>query len=233
MVVKIAHRGDPGRIRENTLPSLASAIDAGGDWVEIDVKLTRDGVPVLLHDHTLERLWGVDRPIGAVTHAELDGVRGDDGLRIPTLREALELVVSRGVKVMVDIPGVAEARAAAREAHGLGCLAEVVFAGNLGGLADVRQHVPEAVIAMSWSTPRLPTPDLLHRIRPAYLNPRHLYASRRMIRKMRERGIALSVWTVDNPRRMAKLTAMGVDAIITNDIRALVGVAEGRPADRG
>jgi glycerophosphoryl diester phosphodiesterase len=142
--------------------------------------------------------------------------------RVPALREALELVVSRGVKVMVDLPGPAAGRAATRVVHDLGCLPDVVFAGNLAALADIRDRTPDAVIAMSWSSPRPPADDLLHHVRPAYLNPRHLWVTRRMIRRMRDRGILMSAWTVDSPRRMARLAAMGVDAIITNDIRALV-----------
>ena len=80
----VAHRGDPYRVRENTLPSLRSALDRGADAVEIDVRLTRDGVPVLLHDETLERLWGHDRPLDRLTHrggARADRRRGADAAR--------------------------------------------------------------------------------------------------------------------------------------------------------
>lgn len=222
MVVKIAHRGDPLRVRENTLPSLASAVEAGADWVEIDVKLTSDGVPVLLHDHTLERLWGVDRPIGAVAHRELDGVAGEGPWRIPTLREALEFTAGHGVTTMIDLPGVAEGRAATEAVAALGCLPRVAFAGNLGALADIRDRVPAAVIAMSWGSPRAPKPEVWERVRPDYLNPRHLWVTRRLVRGAHARGVRVSTWTVDSPRRMARLAALGVDAIISNDVRALV-----------
>ncbi|WP_030559609.1 glycerophosphodiester phosphodiesterase family protein, partial [Streptomyces exfoliatus] len=59
-VTAVAHRGDPYRARENTLRSVRSAVERGADAVEVDVRVTRDGVPVLLHDSTLERLWGQD-----------------------------------------------------------------------------------------------------------------------------------------------------------------------------
>lgn len=65
-VTAVAHRGDPYRVRENTLASLRSALEQGADAVEIDVRLTRDGVPVLLHDSTLKRLWDHDRPLSAL-----------------------------------------------------------------------------------------------------------------------------------------------------------------------
>ena len=70
-VTAVAHRGDPYRARENTLPSIRSAVERGADAVEIDVRVTRDGVPVLLHDSTLERLWGHGTRLDRLTRAEL------------------------------------------------------------------------------------------------------------------------------------------------------------------
>lgn len=88
----VAHRGDPYRFRENTLPSVAAALAAGADAVEVDVQLTRDGVPVLLHDATLKRLWGLDRPVRALTAERLAAQRFEGGQRVPALAEALELL---------------------------------------------------------------------------------------------------------------------------------------------
>ncbi|MDF3149631.1 glycerophosphodiester phosphodiesterase family protein, partial [Streptomyces sp. T21Q-yed] len=85
-VTAVAHRGDPYRVRENTLDSLRSALHMGADAVEIDVRLTKDGVPVLLHDETLKRLWEQDRPLLALSAAE---VRGLTAGGVPTLEEAL------------------------------------------------------------------------------------------------------------------------------------------------
>lgn len=92
-VTAVAHRGDPYRFRENTLDSLRSAIARGADAVEIDVRLTRDGVPVLLHDETLKRLWEVDRPLRALSAEE---VRGLTGGGVPTLAEALAATEGSG-----------------------------------------------------------------------------------------------------------------------------------------
>ncbi len=73
-VTAVAHRGDPYRFRENTIDSLRSALEQGADAVEIDVRLTRDGVPVLLHDATLKRLWERDRPLAVLSAAEVRGL---------------------------------------------------------------------------------------------------------------------------------------------------------------
>src|SRR6478735_4701655 len=97
-VTAVAHRGDPYRVRENTIDSLRSALRRGADAVEIDVRLTRDGVPVLLHDATLKRLWGHEVRLDRLTHAELTELtRGG----VPTLREAL--LAAGAHRVMVDL----------------------------------------------------------------------------------------------------------------------------------
>ncbi|MBT3155657.1 glycerophosphodiester phosphodiesterase, partial [Streptomyces sp. CHD11] len=99
-VTAVGHRGDPYLARENTLPSIRSALERGADAVEIDVRVTRDGVPVLLHDATLERLWGHGRRLDRLDHAELEELTGGG---VPTLREALLAVGAH--RVMVDLPG--------------------------------------------------------------------------------------------------------------------------------
>ncbi len=88
----VAHRGDPYVHRENTLPSIRSALRAGAGAVEIDVRLTRDGVPVLLHDATLGRLWHRERALASLTAAE---VRALTGGGVPTLAEALAEITVR------------------------------------------------------------------------------------------------------------------------------------------
>ena len=65
--ITIAHRGEPVGHRENTLGAFAAALGLGADWVEIDLRRTRDGEIVVLHDQTLERLWEVDASVGTST----------------------------------------------------------------------------------------------------------------------------------------------------------------------
>ena len=63
MTVACAHRGDSSRFRENTIVAIESAISSGAAIVEIDVRISKDGEVVVLHDPTLERMWGLDKPI--------------------------------------------------------------------------------------------------------------------------------------------------------------------------
>ena len=84
----IAHRGASAHAPENTLPSFALARRLGADCLELDVRATSDGVPVVLHDPTLERTAGIARAVAASTSAELAAL--PDQCRPPTLDDVLD-----------------------------------------------------------------------------------------------------------------------------------------------
>ncbi|MGQ9855362.1 MAG: glycerophosphodiester phosphodiesterase family protein [Fervidobacterium sp.] len=84
----LGHRGIPTLVKENTLASLLKAIDLGADGIETDVRLTRDGVPVLIHDDNLSTFDGSDLKVHDLALAELKE-HSCDGLTIPTLEEFL------------------------------------------------------------------------------------------------------------------------------------------------
>ena len=100
----IGHRGAAGSLPENTLPSFAHALEVGAHILESDVHATRDGVAVLAHDPSLERMTGSALSIDETELATLQtldaarafaGPAGDfplraQGIRVPTLREAFE-----------------------------------------------------------------------------------------------------------------------------------------------
>lgn len=224
MTLVVAHRGDPLLLRENTLPSVESAIRAGADWVEVDLKLSRDGVPVLLHDDTLTRLWGRDQRVDSLSWSDLDRLTaaGSDGeWRIPTLRQALRLSGDAGVPLMIDVPRPAEADAALALVLALDCLALTVFTGPPAALAGVRAAAPRACLAMSWESLLPPRPELLRRVRPDFFNLHHRLLTAGRIARLQRSGLKVSAWTVDGPKRMSALAATGIDAIISNDLRSL------------
>ncbi len=146
-VTAVAHRGDPYRVRENTLPSLRSAIGRGADAVEIDVRLTRDGVPVLLHDATLERLWDHDRPLASLTWDEVREVT-DGG--VPALADAL--AATEGSRVMIDLPGAPGERAVRRIVDVVreqGAEDRVYYCAGAPAMLAVRAVDPDAEIALT------------------------------------------------------------------------------------
>ncbi|MFF9278336.1 glycerophosphodiester phosphodiesterase [Streptomyces griseosporeus] len=228
-VTAVAHRGDPYRVRENTLDSLRSALRLGADAVEIDVRLTRDGVPVLLHDDTLKRLWEHDRPLLSLSAAD---VRGLTGGGVPTLAEAL--AATEGSRVMLDLPGTPDVRAARRVVDAVreaGAQDRVYYCAGAPAMLAVRAADPAAEIALTWTSLAPPRPALLDAVRPRWLNYRFSLVDRALAERVHRDGRLLSVWTPDTRRSLRRLLDLGVDSITTNRVDLLLALrASGRTA---
>ncbi|MEG8280506.1 glycerophosphodiester phosphodiesterase [Streptomyces sp. AHA2] len=223
--VAVAHRGDPYRFRENTVASLRSALDRGADAVEIDVRLTRDGVPVLLHDATLKRLWEHERPLHALS---ADEVRGLTGGGVPALAEAL--AATGGHRVLIDLPGSPDVRAVRRVMDVVresGAADRVYYCAGADAMLAVRAADPAAEIALTWTTLAPPRPVLLDAIRPRWLNYRFPLVDRLLAERVHAGGHLLSVWTPDTRRSMRRVLEAGVDSITTNRVDVLRAVRDG------
>ncbi|MEV7889095.1 glycerophosphodiester phosphodiesterase [Streptomyces sp. NPDC002817] len=220
----VAHRGDPYRVRENTLDSLRSALELGADAVEIDVRLTRDGVPVLLHDHTLKRLWKHDRPLKSLSSDEVRGLT-DGG--VPTLAEAL--AVAEGARLMLDLPGTPDVQAARRVVDVVrehGAEDRVYYCAGAAAMLAVRAADPAAEIALTWTSLAPPRPALLEAVRPRWLNYRFGLVDKALAERVHRDGCLVSVWTPDTVRSMRRLIAAGVDSITTNRVDALCALRD-------
>lgn len=108
----VAHRGYPSRYPENTLPGIEAAIRAGAHYVEFDIQLSRDRIPVLCHDASLLRTAGLDLRVMEMSATELENVdvgeagRFDTrfrGTRLPHLSQALSLLASRTTDVQAFV----------------------------------------------------------------------------------------------------------------------------------
>ncbi|MFD8968437.1 glycerophosphodiester phosphodiesterase [Streptomyces sp. NPDC059568] len=226
-VVAVGHRGDPYRIRENTVPSIRSALARGAHAVEIDVRLTRDGVPVLLHDSSPKRLWGHDRSLAELTHRELDELTGGG---VPTLREALTAV--DGARLMIDLPGATEksVRTVVGTVRECGAAERVYYCAGAGAMLAVRAADASAEIAMTWTTLAPPRPVLLAAVRPRWLNYRFGLISRELADRNHRDGLLVSAWTADTRRSMRRLIARGADSITTNRVDVLAALLTGPAA---
>ncbi|MER6915406.1 glycerophosphodiester phosphodiesterase [Streptomyces sp. NPDC000594] len=229
-VTAVAHRGDPYLVRENTLASLRSALGRGADAVEIDVRVTRDGVPVLLHDATLKRLWGQDHRVDRLTRAEVAEATAGG---VPTLAEALRTLAERdGARVMIDLPGATEETVGAVVAtvHDSGAPERAYYCAGARTMLAVRAADPAAEIALTWTSLAPPRPVLLRALRPRTLNYRFGLVSRELTERVHGEGLLVSAWTVDTRRVMRRLIAAGVDSITSNRVGTLRSVLGTAPA---
>ncbi|MEU2790690.1 glycerophosphodiester phosphodiesterase [Streptomyces sp. NPDC007100] len=218
-VAVIGHRGAPYERRENTLASVGAALEAGADAVEIDVRLTADRVPVLLHDPTLERLWGHDRRLASLTYAQV--VEVSEG-GVPTLRDTLALTAKYPhARALIDLPDPGAARAAVTEVHESDAADRAYYCGGGRSMLAVRAADPAAELALSWCRTAPPRPELLARVRPRWLNYHFGLVTEDLVQRAHADGYLLAAWTTDTPRAARRLKRAGADAITTNRVAAV------------
>ena len=229
-VESAAHRGDSSRYRENTLPAIRSAIAAGADFVEVDVRVTADGAVVLLHDLDLQRLW--ERPI-EVTRATLAEIEtlGDPDSRPPLLTEVLELFGDTAATLLIDMEDPAPAEPAFR-VTGPG-RPNVAWCGALGGMRTIRSLDPAARIWLPWDKAAAPTAVDLAELRPERVNVDYLLMTRELVAVVHELGVKVTAWTVDDELAMTWALEIGVDTVTTNQLARLRRVADGPAVNQG
>ena len=216
----IAHRGDPFAHRENTLVAFAAAVAQGADMIELDVRRTADGGVAVVHDATLERLWGLRR---AVAELPLADVRA---LGLPDLAQALDAIPAH-VQVMVDYEEEGVAEPALDAVLATGALDRVVFSGDaFAGHTRIREREAGARIAATWTRDHPISERLLDELGPEFYNPSGNVLGRDAgaVERMHARGTKVSVWTIDEPADMTFFLELGVDAVITNRVTELVGL---------
>jgi glycerophosphoryl diester phosphodiesterase len=215
----IAHRGDPVTARENTLAAFMAAERHGADMIELDLRRSRDGEIVVLHDPTLTRLWGVDRKVVDLDLADLQ-VIGDDHYRIPTLRRVLEVV---RLPLMVDFTGSDVVEGAVQIVRLADSMGRALFvSGNVPALRHLRALAPEARIGLTWVKPEPPPATLLHELAAEYWNPMFRLVTAQQVDDVHQLGLKVSTWTVDERRHMARVVDAGVDAVVSNRIGELL-----------
>ena len=229
----IGHRCARAVAPENTLAALRAAVALGAAWVEVDARLTADGVPVLLHDAALQRTTTGCGALGAVTVAELQRLDAGAwfaaefaGERVPTLEAFLRAASESRVGVNLELKGDGGADPAAVAAAALAVFARVwPDTAPLPLISSFEVPCLEAAIRLA---PAWPRGLLLDRIEPTWVadaerlavaaiivNHRRLTGPG-MVAALAAGGRPVLVYTVNDPVRARMLRDWGVAAVITD-----------------
>jgi myo-inositol-1(or 4)-monophosphatase len=189
LLLTTARRGDSARFRENTLAAIQSAIDKKADIVEIDIRVTSDNTVIVLHDPTLDRLWGYPRKVSEVS-AETVANLGFGEYRIPTLIDVINLFRETTSKLMIDMDDVVNAEPAFRVVQDSGVdLSQVIWCGNLEAMRTIRRSSVEARIWLPWNETGSVSEDLITAISPEYVNSHYSYWSGEKVEEVHNLGL--------------------------------------------
>jgi myo-inositol-1(or 4)-monophosphatase len=222
-----AHRGDSGFFRENTIVAIQSAIDKGAHIVEIDVRLTSDGHVVVLHDPTLERMWGISTPAIEMSWAQIEQL-GNGNHRIPLLSQVLSLFVGTQVMLLIDMDSPVPAATAFKiAAAGPLESTQIFWCGDLHAMKQIRSLSSKARIWMPWDKLALPSPVEISQLDPEFINQHYSFATAHSVQEMHRMGRKVSLWTVDDEATMRWAVDIGVDSITSNQLQLLQETIEG------
>lgn len=237
--IVVGHRGNPVGAPENTLESLSQAVELGSDALEFDVRVTRDGIPVLMHDAELDRTTNGHGPVAAYSFADIRTL--DAGAHSPTSRgrrhtiPGLEEVLDRfrEIPLVIEVKELAASdvteqlvrRFGAQDRVLIGSADDAVterfYRSGLRACASKRDASLLIPLALAGMTPAKPRYDVLS-ITPDYHGlPIPVL---RMAAAARKVGVATQVWTVNDPVKATSLWAGGVAGIVTDDPAALIRV---------
>ena len=240
----IAHRGDSASCPENTLAAFRSALATGVDGIELDVRLSRDGVPMVVHDATLVRFGGGRRPLSAQTADELR--QHDIGTwfhrrfaeeRMPTLDEVL--AITRGAVTCIELKAgggmgsehrrrlVAAVVAAIAHRQAVRRVFVLCFEGE--SLAEVARQAPQ--VARVRNCERVPADldrwlDRQCGLTAACFDRRVLNPA--VVATCHRRGLMVFSWTANDAVALRRLCALEVDGVLSDRPSWLVAQVRGR-----
>jgi len=229
--IRIAHRGASGLAPENTLAAFSKALEIGVDAVELDVHATKDRKVVVIHDSTLDRTTDVKGRVSELTLAEI--LKAKAGIRfgkefsqekIPTLNESLDLIKDNAITV-VEIKQQDIAEEVVKVIEDTNALDDVVVISfHPSVLCDVRQinrRIPTGLLigASVAENPYAQGIEYTHKtaeVGASTLSLSHPAVAPELARAVRERGVNLWTWTIDDVDRMREVLDCGVSGITSN-----------------
>ncbi|MCD7828435.1 MAG: glycerophosphodiester phosphodiesterase [Clostridiales bacterium] len=245
----ISHRGANRYAPQNTLPAFRKSIQLGVDGFETDVHMTRDGIPVICHNYTIDE---TSTGMGNISSYTLEELKQFDfgsyfdprfaGTPIPTLDEFLDLTAESDIEIMnIELKspkeketGIVQKTIEAVKRHNL-------FDRLIISSFDYRLLVEAKQIDSNCKTGYLYCPNQLEAVKMIFepihfakkigadaLHPMYSYVNSCYVKRAHRAGIKVNVWTIDDELLIDKMLKCGVDGIITDCPDRVKSIMAGR-----
>ena len=231
----IAHRGASIEAPENTLKSFKKAIEIGADYIEFDLRFSKDRKLVIIHDDSLKRITGFKGKVRAFTSEQLAQLDAGEGEHIPTLEEVIQICKGK-IKLQIEIKEVGIAPVLFNCLNQNHILDTVLISSyihsELDTIKNLNFHIPCATLdpsGFAWITAWIRKKGMIINAKGRNFNgihPFHRVINQKFVRLTHAAGLFVNPYTVDDPKRIHTLLKWGVDGIITNDPRQLKGILQ-------
>jgi glycerophosphoryl diester phosphodiesterase len=242
----VAHRGASATYPENTLEAFEGAIAAGADVVELDVRLTADGVPVVMHDLDVSATTNGTGFLHALTLEQVKILDASGGAgppaAVPTLGEALEVLTGRcGVNIEIknlpgepsfDSPAEVAVEETVRTLDHVGFEGSVLVSSfNWLSIERARELDPSLQTGFLTTAAIDPMAALVYATSKGHpfvlpQAPAIYDAGESFVTRAHQAGVRVGTWTVDDPDAVDRLFSWGVDAVATNDPEMAVPIRD-------
>lgn len=221
-VLNIAHRGFSGLYPENTMIAFTEAINAGCDGIETDLHMTKDGVLVLCHDETIDRTTDGTGYIREYNFSELQRFNAG-GEKIPNLEEFLDFVKDKNLLInlelkndMIDYEGMEEK--IIKKVYDYKLEEKVILSSfNHYSMVKVKNIDSKIRTGLLYYGTLYKAYEYAEKLKADALHPHFTsIKDKKMVKKIRDMGIMINVYTANEEEDFNKLIDLGVDAIITN-----------------
>jgi glycerophosphoryl diester phosphodiesterase len=220
MSTVIGHRGARSVAPENTLGSIRAAERCGADFVEVDVRLSKDGILVVIHDDTADRTTDGTGRVDEMTLEEIRLLDAGSGERVPTLTEAADLAEELDIGIVVEMKEEGLEDLVVSEVEGRRAIVTSFFhesVREIKELGDIRTGI---IIS---SLPISPI-DLALEAKAEAIFPR--LTDPNLFKKAHRVGIEVYPWTINDPDQVRWLRRLGADGIVTDDPCAIRKAAD-------
>lgn len=216
----IGHRGCAGLEPENTLRSFLRAAELGVDAVEMDVHLSRDGVPMVIHDAMVERTTNGQGNVRDFSAAELSAltIRAPDGSAewIPTLEEVLGAVPAR-VGLVIELKAAGTAAPVVGLVRKFRALERVtIISFDLSLLREVRGLEKGLALGALWAKPPRDAVAQAKSLGAGMIDVNYRHVTERLVEQAHAEKLQCVVWTVNRVSEMRRMMKLGVDGITTD-----------------
>jgi len=214
-MLKIGHRGARAYEPENTLRSFKKALELGVDAVELDVRRTKDGEIVVIHDAEVDRTTNGKDLVSKLTLKEIKELVTEKGEKIPTLEEALDFL-DKKVKILMELKETGLEEKVLGLVHEKGLEKNVIIVSFLEeALRKVRELNDEIETGLIYVRHGNPIKAALE-LKANYLLPLYRFTHTANVQKAHENGLKVIVWTINRQEEVAEYVKKGVDGIASD-----------------
>lgn len=241
----IAHRGASELAPENTLAAFQKAIEDGAEGIEFDVRLTKDGIPIVFHDEDLLRIAGKEFPVEHLYTEELQKIDVGSWFnlensekaqsifsneRISTLEQTLDFLKDYKGIIYIELKSEASeikhlSKAVCKLIKNSNLLSQIIVKSfNLDAIPIIQKHCPNVKTAALFALKIMillrkekRLINIAKELNVDFLSLHFSLATGNLMKKAEQQNLKAAIWTVDNPRWVKRSLKLGIEHIITNN----------------